>query len=237
VLHHLAAKAQQIELADLQDVLVDYQPALAERDAYGNTCLHFAAGSGASLAQLRAFASAGAPMKLANHDGQTFLHALNVKLYKPDTLAPIIEWAVHKKDSMTKRDSRNRTVWHTIFQRGVNLEMFNSILPYLWPSKDEVMMMLDDDGHTPLDCLRSYWTSTNVDLGIDLLNLLQSSGILPIFFAANQTAPVHNTVRDRASVRLSRSPQLSAGVSRLTVGAPTRHDADELKSTYINVPI
>jgi hypothetical protein len=95
------------------------------------------------------------------------------------------------------------------------------------------MMMLDDDGHTPLDCLRSYWTSTNVDSGVDLLNILQSSGMLPIFFAANQTAPVQITARDRASTRLPWNPELSAGVSRLTVGAPTRHAAGELKSTYI----
>lgn len=240
-LHHLASKAQQIELCEFEEALLDYLDVLAERDRYGNTCVHFAAGSGASLAQLMALASAGAPMKLTNHAGQTFLHVLNVKLYNPNTLPPIIEWALHKNGSMTERDSRNRTVWHTIFQRGVSLEMFRSILPYMLPSKDE-MMILDDDYHTPLDCLKSYWTSTNEAMGIDLLNILQSSKILPLYFAANQTAPVDNIVYDRPSTRLPKSPKLSVGVSRLTSGAfirrrdsndPTKDDTDELIATYI----
>jgi ankyrin repeat protein len=186
-LHHLASKAQQIELREFEEALLDYLPVLAERDRYGNTCVHFAAGSGASLAQLMALFSAGAPMKLTNHAGQTFLHVLNVKLYNPNTLPPIIEWALHKKGSMTERDSRNRTVWHTIFQRGVSLEMFRSILPYMLPSMDE-MMILDDDHHTPLDCLKSYWTSTNEVMGTDLLNVPQSSKILPLLFCSQSNS-------------------------------------------------
>lgn len=240
-LHHLASRAQQIGLCYFKELLRYHLPSLAKRDKDGNTCVHFAAGSGASLAQLKALDCAGAPMKLTNHAGQTFLHALNVKLYNPDTLPPIIEWALYKKCSMTERDSRNRTVWHTIFQRGVTLELFRSILHYLSPSKDE-MMMLDDDDHTPLDCLRSYWTSINEAVGMDLLNILQSCGILPLYFAANQTAPVDDTVYDRASMKLLNGPKLSANVSRLTNGAstrrrdsnnPTRHGVDELMSTYI----
>jgi hypothetical protein len=234
--------AQKLSLRYFEDVLHEYLPILQESDIHGNTCVHFAAGSGASLAQLEALARAGAPMERTNNARQTFLHVLNVKLYNRDTLLPIIEWALRTKGAMAERDSRNRTVWHTIFQRGVSLEIFHSILPYLLPRKDD-MMELDEDDHTPLDCLRSYWTSTKDGAAIDRFKYLQDCGILPLYFAINQTAPLDNTVYAGTSARLPKSPALPANISRLTIGAstrrydsnePTKHDVGDLISTFVN---
>jgi hypothetical protein len=241
-LHHLASMAQIVQLWYFKEILLNYLPILGERDMHGNTCVHFAAGSGASLAQLEALASAGAPMELTNNSGQTFHHVLNGKLYDRHTLAPIIQWTLRTKGAMTKRDFRNRTVWHSIFQRGISPEIFSSILPLLRNSKDD-MMILDNDDHTPLDCLRSYWKITKEAMAIDCLNGLQSSGILPLYFAVNQTAPIDDTVYVRTPARLPSSSELSADASRLTIGASTRrHNSndttrncfDELVSTYIN---
>ena len=125
---------------------------------------------------------------------------------------------------MAKRDSRNRTAWHTIFQRGVSPELFRSILPHLLRSKDD-MMTLDSDGHTPLDYLRSYWTLNKEAIAIDYLNLLHSSGRLPVYFAFNQTAPLDSIAYFRTPARLPMSLELSADVSRLTIGSSTRRHA------------
>src|SRR5437763_6539287 len=112
---------------------------------------------------------------------------------------------------MAKRDSRNRTAWHTIFQPGVSPELFRSYLPHLLRSKDD-MMTLDSDGLTPLDYLRSYWTLNKETIAIDYLNLLHNSGRLPVYFAFNQTTPLDSI----APARLPVSAELSADVSRLT---------------------
>jgi hypothetical protein len=241
-LHHLASMAQTIELRYFKKVILDYLPILWEQDTHGNTCVHFAAGSGASLAQLEALACAGAPMELCNNAGQTFLHVLNTKLYRPDTLPPIMQWALRTKGAMTERDSHKRTVWHSMFQRGVSPDVFRSILPYLRRNRDD-MMLLDSENHTPLDCLRSYWNLTNEKMAIDYLNLLQSSGRLPLYFAVNRTAPLDGAVYAGTPVNASAIPALSADVSRLTIGesmkrhesnGPMRSGVDEFLSTYIN---
>jgi ankyrin repeat protein len=192
-LHHLASIAPRTELRHFNKILYANLALLWECDIYGNSCLHFAAGSGASLAQLKALASAGAPMKLSNDDGQTFLHVLNTKRYNRETLRPILQWALQEKGGMTKRDSQNRTVWHCLFQHGIRPDVFGSILPCISRNKDD-MMTLDSEDHTPLDCLRLYWQRTGEAMAIDYLNLLQSSGRLPLYFAANRTLPLQEAI-------------------------------------------
>jgi hypothetical protein len=241
-LHYLASIAQRIELHHFNKSLYTYLPLLWECDRYGNSCVHFAAGSGASLAQLKALASAGAPMKLSNDAGQTFLHVLNTKRYNRETLPPILQWALQDKGAMTKRDFQNRTVWHCMFQHGISPDVFRSILLCVSRNKDD-MMILDSEDHTPLDCLRSYWRSTGEAMAIDYLNLLQSSGYLPLYFAANRTLPLGDVVSAGAVAKLPTIPEISSNVSRLTIGAPTkRYDLNEptkngfkeLLSTYRN---
>jgi hypothetical protein len=241
-LHHLASMAQRIELCHFNEFLHAHKPLLGKCDTYGNSCVHFAAGSGASLAQLQALNSAGAPIELINHAGQTFLHVLNTKRYNRETLPPILQWALQEKRAMTKRDSQNRTVWHCMFQRGISQDVFRSILPYVSRNSDD-MMTLDSEDHTPLDCLKSYWQRTGETAAIDYLNLLLSSSCLP-YFAANRTPPLGDVISAGAIAKLPTIPEISSNVSRLTIGAPTkRHGPNEstkngsvkeLLSTYKN---
>jgi hypothetical protein len=241
-LHLLASKAQRTELWYFKKFLYDHRFLLGECDRYGNSCAHFAASSGASLAQLEALASAGAPMKLSNNAGQTFLHVLNTKRYNHETLPPILQWALQEKGAMTKRDFQNRTVWHCMFQHGISPDVFVSILPCVYRHKDD-MMILDSEDHTPLGCLKLYWRRTGEMMAIDYLNLLQSSGCLPVYFAANRTLPLGDVICAGAVAKLPTIPEISFNVSRLTIGAPTkRHDPNEstkngvkeLLSTYKN---
>jgi len=241
-LHHLASMAQTTDLRHFNKSLYTHQSLLGECDRYGNSCVHFAAGSGASLAQLQALDRAGAPMKLSNEAGQTFLHVLNTKRYTRETLPPILQWALQEKGAMTKRDFQNRTVWHCMFQHGISPDVFRSILPYVSRNKDD-MITLDSEYHTPLDCLKIYWRRTGEVMAIDDLNILQSSGCLPLYFAANQTLPLGDVISDEAVAKLPTIPEISSNVSRLTIGAPTkRHDPNEptkfgvkeLLSTYKN---
>ena len=242
-LHHLASMARTTELRDFKSLLLAYQPLLEKYDKYGNSCVHFAAGSGASLAHLEVLACAGAPMKHSNNAGQTFLHVLNTKLYNRDTLAQIIQWALRTEGAMTARDSHKRTAWHSIFQRGITLDAFHSILPDLFRNEDD-MMMLDSENHTPLDCLRSYWTTTRQATAIDYLNLLQSSRRLPLYFAVNRTSPLGDAIYEAEKPpKLPIISPSSPDVSRLTIGASmkrhdlkdsTRHDVNGLLSTYVN---
>jgi hypothetical protein len=226
-LHHLASMAQTTELRHFNKFLYAHLSLLEECDRYGNSCVHFAAGSGASLAQLQALAHAGAPMKLRNDVGQTFLHVLNTKRYNRETLPPILQWALQEKGAMTKRDFQNRTVWHCMFQHGISPDVFRSILPYVSHNKDD-MMTLDSEDHTPLDCLKLYWRRTGDAMAIDHLNLLQSSGCLPLYFAANRTLPLGDAISTGAVAKLPTIPEISSNVSRLTIGAPTkRHDPNE----------
>jgi hypothetical protein len=241
-LHHLASMAQTTDLHHFNIFLSAHLPLLGECDKYGNSCVHFAAGSGASLAQLQALDRAGAPMKLSNDAGQTFLHVLNTKRYNRETLPPILQWALQEKGAMTKRDFQNRTVWHCMFQHGISPDVFRSILPYVSHNKDD-MMTLDSEDHTPLDCLKLYWRRTGEAMAIDYLNLLQSSGCLPLYFAANRTLPLGDAISTGAVAKLPTIPEISSNVSRLTIGTPTkRHDPNEstksgvkgLLSTYKN---
>jgi hypothetical protein len=241
-LHHLASMAQKTELHHFNKSLYAYLPLLGECDKYGNSCVHFAAGSGASLAQFKALASAGALMKLSNDAGQTFLHVLNTKRYNHETLPPILQWALQDKGAMTKRDFQNRTVWHCMFQHGISPDVFRSILPWIFRNKDD-MMILDNEDHTPLDCLKLYWRSTGEAMAIDYLNLLQSSRCLPLYFAVNQTLPLGDVIAAGAVAKLPAIPEISSDVSRLTIGAPTKrhdpnestkHSVKELLSTYKN---
>jgi hypothetical protein len=240
-LHHLASMAQTTELRHFKKFLYAHLSLLGQCDIYGNSCLHFAAGSGASLAQLEALADAGVPKELSNDVGQTFLHVLNIKRYNSETLPPILQWALQEEGAMTKRDFRNRTVWHCIFQHGISPDMFCSILPCLYRNKDD-MVVLDSEYHTPLDCLKSYWRRTGEEMAIDYLNLLQSSGCLPLY-AANRTLPLGDVISAGAVAKLATIPEISSNVSRLTIGTPTkRHDPNEstkngvkgLLSTYKN---
>jgi hypothetical protein len=233
-LHHLASMAQVIELWYFKEVLLQYLPIIGQCDRYGNSCVHFAAGSGASLAQFEALACAGAPMKLSNDAGQTFLHCLNTRLYDSHTLHQIIQWAIRTNVSMTERDGRKRTVWHSLFQRGISSDVFRNILPHLLLNKDD-MTILDSENHTPLDCLRSYWTSNNEATAIDDLNLLQSSGILPLYFAVNRTLPLDDPVSAVTATGSSAIPALSSDVSRLTTGPSTkRHDFNDSRRYYFD---
>lgn len=226
-LHHLASMAQTTELRHFNRFLYAHLPLLEECDTYGNSCLHFAAGSGASLAQLEALAHAGAPMKLRNGAGQTFFHVLNTKRYNHETLPPILQWALQEKGAMTKRDFQNRTVWHCIFQHGISPDMFCSILPCVSRNKND-MTILDSEDHTPLDCLKLYWRRTGEAMAIDYLNLLQSSGCLPLYFAANRTLPLGDAISAGAVAKLPTIPEISSNVSRLTIGAPTkRHEPND----------
>jgi hypothetical protein len=102
---------------------------------------------------------------------------------------------------------------------------------------------LDGEGHTPLDCLKSYWRSTGEAIAIDYLNLLQCSGCLPLYFAANRTPPLGDVISAGAVAKLHTIPEMSSNVSRLTTEAPTkRYDLNEptkngvkeLLSTYQN---
>lgn len=232
-LHHLASMAQRTELCHFNKFLHTYKPLLGECDIYGNSCVHFAAGSGASLAQLQALDSAGAPMKLSNHAGQTFLHVLNTKRYNRETLPPILQWALEEKGAMTKRDLQNRTVWHCIFQRGISLDVFHSILPYVSRNSDD-MMTLDSEDHTPLHCLKSYWRRTRETIAIDFLDLLQSSGHLQLDIAINRTLPLGDEVSGGSVAKPPTIPEISSNISRLTIGAPTKlHYPNE--STKIGV--
>jgi hypothetical protein len=225
-LHHLASMAQGTDLCYFNEFLHAYKPLLGKCDTYGNSCVHFAAGSGASLAQLQALDSAGAPMGLSNHAGQTFLHVLNTKRYNRETLPPILQWALQERGAMTKQDFQDRTVWHCIFQRGISLDMFCSILPYVYRNSDD-MVILDSEDHTPLDCLKSYWQRTGNATAIDRLNLLLSSRCLP-YFAANRTSPLGDVIPAGAIAKLPTIPEISSGVSRLNIGAPTkRHGPNE----------
>jgi hypothetical protein len=241
-LHRLASMAQTTEVWRFNQILHAHLPLLEECDRYGNSCVHFAAGSGASLAQLEALASAGAPMKRSNNAGQTFLHVLNTKRYSRKTLPPILEWALREKGAMTKRDSQNRTVWHCIFQHGISPDVFRSILPYVFGNQDD-MMTLDNEDHTPLDCLKSYWQRTGEVGAIDDLHGLQSCGYLPLYFAANRTLPLGDATSPGPGDKLPTLPEISSDVSRLTIGVPTKrhdpneppkYDVKELLSTYKN---
>lgn len=233
--------SQRMELCDFKNALLEYNLFIGQRDTGGNTCLHFAAGSGASLAQLEALVYAGLPMELTNNAGQTFLHVLNTKLYSRDTLSQIIQWALRIGGAMTARDSKGRTAWHSIFQRGISPDAFESILPNLWHNED--MMILDGEMHTPLDCLRSYWTSTREEAAIDFLNSLLSSGYL-LYFAVNRTPPlIDETYEAEMHAKPLATPTLSADISRLTLGTsmkrrscnnPARQGVQGLLSTYSN---
>jgi hypothetical protein len=209
-----------MELRRFNEFLYAYKPLLGECDRYGNSCVHFAAGSGASLGQLQALDSAGAPMELNNDAGQTFLHVLNTKRYNRETLPPILQWALQKKGAMTKRDSQNRTAWHCMFQHGINLDVFHSILPYVSRNSDD-MMILDSEDHTPLDCLKSYWRRIGETRAVGDLNRLLSSRRLP-YFAANRTSPLEDVVAAEAVAKLPTIPEISSNVGRLTIGAPTK---------------
>jgi hypothetical protein len=241
-LHYLASIAHKIELRRFNEFLYAYKPLLWECDRYGNSCVHFAAGSGASLAQLQALDNAGAPMELSNDAGQTFLHVLNAKRYNRETLPPILQWALQKKGAMTKQDSQNRTVWHCMFQHGISLGIFRNILPYVSRNSDD-MMILDSEDHTPLDCLKSYWRRNGETRAVDDLDRLLSSGRLP-YFAANRTSPLGDVGSAGAVAKLPTIPEISSNVSRLAIGAPTkRHGPNEstknggvkeLLSTYKN---
>ena len=164
-------------------------------------------------------------MKHVNNDGQTFLHVLNTKLYSPDTLAPIIGWALYTKGGMTQRDSLQRTVWHSIFQRGLKPDIFRQMLPYLERNKDD-MMMPDVENHTPLDCLRSYWTLAGEVAALDYLNMLQATGILPMGYAVNRTLPLDN-ILEGAEIN---SAPLSSSL-RPAVPAPTGQIRSYLNKT------
>lgn len=241
-LHYLASMAQTTDLHHFKKSLYAHRSLLGECDRYGNSCVHFAAGSGASLAQLLALAGAGAPMELRNDAGQTFLHVLNTKRYNRETLPPILQWALQEKGAMTKQDFQNRTVWHCMFQHGISPDVFRSILPCLSRNQDD-MMTLDSEGHTPLDCLKLYWRRTGEVMAIDELNILQRSGYLPLDFVANRTLPLGDVISGGAVAKLPAIPEISSNVSRLTIGALTkRHDPNEstkngvkeLLSTYKN---
>ena len=216
-LHHLASLAREIDISDFKRVLYSYQHLLGEYDKNGNSCVHFAAGSGASLAHLAVLADEGAPMELVNNDGQTFLHVLNTKLYSPETLAQIIGWAkaLLTKGAMTNRDPHQRTVWHTLFQRGLKLDTFRSILPYLERNKDD-MMILDCENHTPLDCLRSSWTLAGEDAAVDYLNMLQATRKLPLGYAVNRTLPLDNVLDQTKTYPESHTSSVSPAMPGLT---------------------
>src|SRR2546421_9187956 len=106
------------------------------------------------------------------------------------------------------------------------------------------MMMPDSENHTPLDCLRSYWTVTGEVEAINYLDHLQESRRLPQYCAVNRTSPL-----DDATYEFEQPTQLSAALarpadfSRPTTAAYTkrhglndfrRQGVDEMLSTYKN---
>lgn len=200
---------------------------IGQCDKDGNTCVHFAAGAGASLQQMDALACAGAPLFNTNKSGQTFLHVLNTELYCSNTLPAILRWAIRRDLEPRQRDKHGRTVWHSIFQRGIDHETFRALLPSIMANRAD-MLLLDEEHHTPLDCLKSYWQIIGDLRAIDHLHLRQSSGQLPVFHPLHQA----ETAAEAGSIA-----DLNTDVSRLALGFASEVGEGNFVSNHVPLEV
>lgn len=128
-------------------------------DSEGNTCVHFAAGAGASLDQLVILRRAGADVTHTNNAGQTFLHILDPLLYGP-TMSAVVTFALQQGLSLFQRDGDGKTPLHEIFGRTITLTNAYDLMPFL-EAAGQLMTFLDRHGNTPMDILRDNWQKAN----------------------------------------------------------------------------
>jgi hypothetical protein len=179
-MHHLSSQAWETDLTFFKTCLHTHQDKALRNDSKGNSCLHFAAGSGASLEHLAALVDIGVPMLAKNEDSETFLHVLHPRILQSGELVPILRWAVGHGFDMRRKDRQGRTVWHAIFQSGISIETLIELQPLIVSQRD-VFRIQDHEDHTPFDCLQSFWTSCKDEASVARLHELQISGQLPLY--------------------------------------------------------
>ena len=170
-LHHLASIAPGTSLRKFHELIERYRAFIPSCDIYGNTCLHFAISSGASLPQIKAFLQAGADLHAVNGQGQTVLHVLDPHLYA-ETLPLILCEVMSLGLDLKKRDYDGKTALHAICQKKINATELIDLLPF-FRSVGPAINLLDNVGQSPLGYLKSSWmksrsTREMIDLEVAL---------------------------------------------------------------------
>jgi Ankyrin repeats (many copies) len=158
-LHHLASISRRTDVSLFKEVVRSNLASINASDNEGNLCVHFAAGSGASLDQLAILERAGADVSRQNNWGQSFLHLLDPQLYGR-TMPAVIGFAVQHGLSLSQRDCDGKTPLHHMFGRTITLTNVHDLIPFLQLPGRAVTFM-DRHGNTPLDILRQNWEEVN----------------------------------------------------------------------------
>jgi ankyrin repeat protein len=151
-----------------------------QADNEGNSCIHFAAGAGASLDQLTILQRAGAEVTCTNYSGQTLLHVLDPKVYGR-TLPVVLSWASSLCLSFFQRDCHGQTPLHHILGRNITLTTVHDLMPFL-EAAGRSMTFLDRNGNTPLDVLRDNWQRANHGVHLSQLDAKLIAYNIPIAY-------------------------------------------------------
>lgn len=177
-LHHLASVSCRTDVVVFKEIVDSNPDSINQVDYHGNSCIHFAAGVGASLEQLKILEQAGACVTRENDLGQTMLHILDPALYG-EALSPVLCWASRLGASLSHRDHHGKTPLHHILGRHLTLTMIQHLTPFL-RDVARSMAFLDRDGNTPYDVLWNSWQKTNRSGEIAQLNAMFIANGIPI---------------------------------------------------------
>ena len=179
-LHHLASISRRTDVALFKEVVDSNLNSINKLDDNGNSCIHFAAGAGASLEQLKVLQHAGVNVTWPNISGQTLLHLLDPNLYG-ESLPAVLFWASQLGLSFFHRDCHGKTPLHHILGRHITLPMIQDLTPFLRDA-GRSMTFLDRDGNTPYDVLWDKWQKANHGVDLPQLHPILIANRIPVIF-------------------------------------------------------